>query len=192
MMEQMVLFPDISTENDVYNVLLPFMENVLEKSNALKHGAKKYLQIIPRTGFSAVQYLKYDPFDENKEPSEQLIFRICFRKGKHYFGVSEKYLNGVPKDTWLPVSKVKGTGGFTNFDFEPTKLGIEGCSDFVAKIVEVFAYSILNDFDCCYRFEQCSDAGRCIHPNPAMATSCGYRKTLRDGKFFYGENRNIE
>lgn len=46
-------------------------------------------------------------------------------------------------------------------------------------------------FDCCHRFKECSDAKKCIHPDKAFALDCGYRKILKSGRIFYGENRNI-
>lgn len=47
-------------------------------------------------------------------------------------------------------------------------------------------------FDCCSRFLSCSDAKVCVHPDPAFSLLCGYRKILKSGRIFYGENRNIE
>lgn len=48
-----------------------------------------------------------------------------------------------------------------------------------------------NDFACCSRFVACSDAKKCIHPNPIFAASCIYRKNLEQGKIFYGKNKTI-
>lgn len=46
-------------------------------------------------------------------------------------------------------------------------------------------------FGCCSRYIQCSDAKKCIHPDPVFASACMYRKNLESGKIFYGKNRNI-
>ncbi len=48
------------------------------------------------------------------------------------------------------------------------------------------------EFDCCSRFEACSDAKVCVHPDPAFSMLCGYRKILKSGRVFYGKNRNID
>lgn len=40
-------------------------------------------------------------------------------------------------------------------------------------------------FDCCSRFQECSAAGKCVHPDKIYATACGYRKNLIKGKIFY-------
>lgn len=47
------------------------------------------------------------------------------------------------------------------------------------------------EYDCCSRYEECSNAKVCIHPNPGFSLLCGYRKILKSGRVFYGENRNI-
>lgn len=48
------------------------------------------------------------------------------------------------------------------------------------------------EFDCCSRYMECSNATRCTHPDKRFALQCGYRKILRSGRIFYGENRNID
>lgn len=46
-------------------------------------------------------------------------------------------------------------------------------------------------FGCCSRYEACSDAKHCTHPDIMIASRCAYRKNLHSGKIFYGKNRNI-
>lgn len=188
MMEQMDLFSDITEEKQVYEILKPYLAEALEKNNA---GSEKNLNEENGKSYTSVNYAKFDPYDPSKDPTSNLVFRICLRKGKHHFGVSKKYLIGLNYDSFQ-LAKVRKEPGFMNFDFVPTQDGILKYKDFLASVLENYTYSIQKDFDCCYRFEQCSDAKRCIHPKSAMATSCGYRKILRDGKIFYGKNRNVE
>ena len=47
-------------------------------------------------------------------------------------------------------------------------------------------------FACCARYEECSDAKKCLHPNQLYSTACAYRKNLENNKIFYGKNNNIE
>lgn len=47
------------------------------------------------------------------------------------------------------------------------------------------------EWDCCSRFEQCSDALKCVHPDKYEGIKCGYRKALASGRVFYGKNRNV-
>ena len=62
--------------------------------------------------------------------------------------------------------------------------------DFIKKAV-VFAlknYSSANSkFGCCSRFKDCSNQGKCIHPNKLYATVCEYKKHLENGNAFYKE-----
>lgn len=46
-------------------------------------------------------------------------------------------------------------------------------------------------FGCCSRYEACSDAGHCIHPDIMFAAQCAYRENLANGRIFYGKNKNI-
>ncbi len=48
-----------------------------------------------------------------------------------------------------------------------------------------------SSFGCCYRYLQCSDAKKCVHPNKLYSTACTYRYHLEHGHIFYGVNRNI-
>lgn len=48
------------------------------------------------------------------------------------------------------------------------------------------------DFDCCHRYNECSDRQFCVHPNPEICYRCRYCRTLASGRIFYGKNRNID
>lgn len=47
------------------------------------------------------------------------------------------------------------------------------------------------EWDCCHRFEECSDAKMCTHPDKHEGIKCGYRKVLAKGKIYYGKNCTI-
>ncbi|MCI6831019.1 MAG: 3'-5' exoribonuclease [Clostridiales bacterium] len=60
--------------------------------------------------------------------------------------------------------------------------------------IEMYEYCLFNSadgFDCCSRYEQCSDAKQCIHPDQTFAGGCRYRQRLRKGIIYYGRNRNV-
>ncbi len=47
-------------------------------------------------------------------------------------------------------------------------------------------------FGCCGKFEQCSDAGHCLHDDLIYAAAaCAYKKNLDSGRVFYGKNKDI-
>ena len=68
----------------------------------------------------------------------------------------------------------------------------ESYIDFLAKIAGETVNRYPKAWDCCSRYLECSDAGKCVHPNRVFALDCGYRKILASGRIFYGERRNID
>ncbi|MBQ8574790.1 MAG: hypothetical protein IJ447_01935 [Clostridia bacterium] len=53
-------------------------------------------------------------------------------------------------------------------------------------ITTIFAKSFnFPSFGCCSRYKECSNAGKCIHPDILYATACMYKKNLDEGKVFY-------
>jgi len=49
-----------------------------------------------------------------------------------------------------------------------------------------------SSFGCCSRYNECSDALNCLHPDQLYATGCYYRKNLEQGLVFYGKNKKTE
>ena len=46
-------------------------------------------------------------------------------------------------------------------------------------------------FGCCSRFTACSDEIKCVNPDKKYAKNCWYQENMKQGKIFYGVNRNI-
>ncbi len=42
-----------------------------------------------------------------------------------------------------------------------------------------------SSFACCSRYQECSDAKKCIHPNKLYAKACQYRENIDEGNIFY-------
>lgn len=51
---------------------------------------------------------------------------------------------------------------------------------------------IAPSFDCCSKFEVCSDARVCVQSDKTIFTGCRYRRILSSGKIYYGRNRNVD
>ncbi|MBU3101698.1 MULTISPECIES: hypothetical protein [Clostridium] len=47
-------------------------------------------------------------------------------------------------------------------------------------------YEFSDTFGCCSKYNECSDAKRCLHENKLYAKGCYYRKNLESGQIFYG------
>lgn len=182
MMDQLDIFATDLSEEEVYNILLPSLMNALQESNA----GQENIKLETGKSYSSVSYLKQDPYDPRKEKTEQLAFRVCCRNKKYYFGISNTYVDYIPEKFLSMTTTAGKSAGYTNFSFKPTLEGIEEYTQLLSQILELVTYSSVKEFDCCSRFEECSNAKRCIHPFPGMATSCGYRKSLKAGKVYYG------
>lgn len=66
---------------------------------------------------------------------------------------------------------------------------IEEISRIENELISVYKYLYLNEpveqFSCCSRYVECSDALKCIHPNPRFAKGCQYQNNLLQNKIFF-------
>lgn len=79
-----------------------------------------------------------------------------------------------------------------SFEQADEKKRFEKDSDeFIECLIECTRFGIQNyapkaaRFACCSRYQECSDAKKCIHPNVLYAKACQYRKNLEEGNIFY-------
>lgn len=168
------LFTTFSNEKEVFDALQPAFSIVLSRNNV---NPNKLELKIGKT-YSSVWF------------DTQMAFRICFHQEQCYFSISSIYEQYIPEHLATYVITNQRTKGFINLGFEPTLDQLGLFSDFLTQILERAIDTIPKQFDCCSRYEECSNAKRCIHPNPDMAEVCGYRKILKEGKIYYGRNRN--
>lgn len=130
-----------------------------------------------------VQYSSVYLFNENS-----LLCRICFRGKQNYFSIPIKYKSLIPSGVEYKIQ---------NSDSNYCRIPVESLSEFpnylelLKKILELQVDAYTPDFGCCSRYEECSNAMKCIHPKPDMALRCAYRKNMKKGKIFYGKNKNI-
>ena len=121
--------------------------------------------------------------------NENCIFcRICFRGKQHYLSVPAKYESRIPDGINYKI---------LTSDPSYCRIPLNSVDDL--RLHETMLCEILDaqidtfpvEFGCCSRYEACSDAMKCIHPDSDMAIKCAYRKNLKQGKVFYGKNKNI-
>lgn len=116
------------------------------------------------------------------------FFQIRFRKKSRYILIPDIYTADIPDGYQIQVTK--SDEGFV-------RALISDVNE-VIPLVPLLRTILSNltrqyhTFGCCSRYEQCSDAKKCIHPNPVFALGCAYRANLESGKIFYGKNRNID
>lgn len=95
----------------------------------------------------------------------------------------------VPSDA--TTNKSDSLGGFTQIIFP---LDSESIYEFLRRVVlkGLVAYESNSSFACCSRFNDCSDAKKCVHENKLYSKGCKYRVHLEAGRIFYGKNRNVD
>ncbi len=59
-----------------------------------------------------------------------------------------------------------------------------------AELYEI-CLSTSDPFGCCSEYMACSDAKKCVRKDAMFFGRCQYRQHLRNGRIFYGKNRNI-
>ena len=116
------------------------------------------------------------------------LFRISFRGKQNYISIPYKYEYLVPKD--VEYKKLKNEQTYFSIMLSDENELLKH-SQLLVLILKETLFSFPTEFGCCSRYNECSDAKKCVNPNPEMAIKCMYRKNLKNGKIFYGKNRNI-
>ena len=172
MMEQMFMDTMIPDEQKVYELVYPELKDII--FNAPMDSGILIFQ--ENMNCSSVYFLD----------SNDLLLRIRLRKKSRYILIPEEYEDLLPPDA--VVSRTKS-------DIGMVRIAIQDCEDILLYVPVL--RSVLEricrkhrDFGCCSRYEACSDAKACIHPDPKFALGCWYHKNLLDGKIFYGKNKN--
>lgn len=176
MMEQLDLFALEPTEEWVFEQLYPSLLQVITDNNL----AESKFKCVWTKYYSSVWY------------DTQMAFRICLRDGFHYFGVSDAFVHGLDESLANRITRDGYIKGFTNFSFDPSVEDIQQFASFLSSTLDQAIDGFTKEFDCCSRWEECSNAKKCTQPNPDIAIGCGYRKIMKKGHIFYGVNRNID
>ena len=161
-------------EYKAFKTIQPFLLQIIEDNYA----PQEDLIFQKNAGYSSIYYCK------------SLIIRIYIRKKSSYFSFStnhpEQYLTMN-----LTQNKTDAAAGFY-------RCGIADPEDIaqyekeICKILDKAINSQPKECDICDLYNKCSDAGKCVHPKRSFALHCGYRRILRSGRIFYGENRNVD
>ncbi len=84
---------------------------------------------------------------------------------------------------------------YANESWIPIPLDEKARTSIINRINIVFLESIKastkEPFGCCNSFNQCSDLKKCQHLDDRFYRGCMYRDNMRDGRIFYGKNRNV-
>lgn len=160
-------------EREAFEVLLPELADILHEHNL---GADAIL-FTPLKDKSSIYLIK----------QSSLIFGIRMRKNTWYAAISEWFAEYLPERA--EISRTVSEGGVVRVKLSAPQ-DILICKDAIRESLR-YQISRFHTFDCCGRFEQCSDALRCLHPDPEASLGCSYKRNLLSGKIFYGKNKNI-
>lgn len=167
------LFPlDENKEYTAYKTILPDLLEVIDANYA----PREHLEYKNLVSSSSVYY------------GTSLLFRICIRKKASYFSVSKpKYFDKAA----LYQNKTDQAAGFYRCDLESPE-DIARYSQELCRILDAAINSQPKECDICDLYRDCSDAKKCVHWSREFALHCGYRRILKSGRIFYGENRNVD
>ena len=173
MMEQMSLDLLIPDEQQAFELVYPELKDILFDA-PMDSGILIFQEL---GNCSSVYFL-----DAN-----ELFFRIRLRKKSRYILIPDRYEDLLPPDA--KVSRTTSDAGMV-------RIAIQSYTD-ILQFVPVLRAVLQRicrrhrDFGCCGRYEQCSDAKKCLHPDPKFALGCWYQQNLLEGKIFYGKNKNV-
>lgn len=167
------------------NVFYDMMEQ--HGSYTQKSDPQNHLKLSGACVFSLIEPILLSVIEKNNAP----ISALRLSNGQQYDSVMYSssvlcHLHFCGNDSFIDVpSPARGSS---------THISISDEDDLIAKIEPISArldYLIdksPTQFDCCSRYIQCSDALRCIHPDPSLGVGCRYRRVLKSGRVFYGKN----
>lgn len=170
--------PPYAKELAAFQEILPQLEEMassiggMAQSIEIKHG-KTYSSIW----YSSVLY------------GSVLAFRLKLRDAARYIEVPVGSKGTVADIAPLDAQK-DVAGGFwrVNLGEKP----VADCAIPLGRALQDAINRLPKSWDCCSRYMECSNAKRCVHPDPSFALGCGYRRILASGKIYYGENRNVD
>lgn len=137
----------------------------------------EYLSFDKRNAYYAITY----------RGSVVARFKFNRAKASAYIEFPAKVLGAAEASSI--TAKVKD--GMAKFEVSDIICAAQNFGPLCCKTLDYVINQYPKGFDCCSRFEACSDAKGCIHPDRHLAADCGYRRILKDGRIFFGKNRNI-
>lgn len=172
-MEQMSFDMEISDERKAFDLLYPELADLFY--NAPKESEILVFKEI--NNCSSVYFLN----------PGLLCFQIRLRKKTKYLLLPEEFEGELPDGT--TVTRAKSDAGMIRIALDVPE-DVLKYIPILRTILTRLQYQY-STFACCSRYEACSDARSCIHPDVKFALGCQYRRNLMEGKIFYGKNRNI-
>lgn len=93
----------------------------------------------------------------------------------------KKYINGV-----FNYTTIKSDESFLRISIDEFFEKVRNNNEAQEALNKIFISSFSFDsFGCCGRYKECSEKGKCVHPDLIYASACQYKKNLDKGNTFY-------
>lgn len=159
-------------------------ESVIRDALSSRDGSTKNIEFSYNKGNMAVSFFSFGGTDRS--------LWVTLGKKRHKLSVKYAYYFAIDSLMDMRHSVPRSKDGRGTIYFH----SVEELSSHKQLILDIYDYREREArgalFDCCHRYSECSDARSCTHPDREIAMCCSYRRKLKEGIIFYGENRNIE
>jgi len=123
------------------------------------------------------------------KPTDSTLLSITNDKSNFYILLDNHYSEFIPKSIIQKNTKILINNGFCrNIINEASQVEL-----LLPLIIQIYENSLdsYKDFDCCSKFNECSNKKECVQNNKFLAIRCGYRKKIKQNIIFFGINRNV-
>ncbi len=172
MSEEQIMLGGFGTpEEDVYEAIKPQLLDVIENNWA----PADMLSLDKRATFYTISY------------GSSLVARIRLgdTQATSYIELPE----GIVRKFEGLSDSGQAKNGMVKYLVSGKDQAIKDFANCIAESLDCIISTYPKDYDCCSRYEECSDAKHCIHPDRKFALGCHYRRVLKSGRIFYGKNR---
>lgn len=181
----------------------PFQEkllSILKKIIIEKELPDKGLRIRENRNKNADSYsilISEPPYPTGSERlgGEQSIMKITPKSNSYDLDILLNTFDNIPYPDNTSYKKLKQNGNNPQHvivSFSADSLELYPYIESVVLYRLALYRTAESTFSCCSKFNQCSDAKKCIHENKLYSTACTYRRNLESDRIFYGKNRNID
>lgn len=121
---------------------------------------------------------------------EKTMCKIVVKQSSVYILVHEKFRNEAEASN-LAYTQDKAMENYIRIPITSSQSVFSAGQALRAAFKSAFRENADTSFGCCSRFNQCSDARKCINPDPILALGCKYRDNLENGRIFYGSHPTV-
>lgn len=166
--EQISIFEDPLDASGFEKWIQEKLYGVLDR-NTTEH---KHLSIRRNKGYRSVLY------------RSGIVFTYNFTAKKNWVKFPVRYARHLPEGSDLDIKPKQG-GILIKLESEERARELE---DVYCAALDEAIDNGARSYSCCSRYQECSDAGRCVNPYPDIAIECRYKINLKHGRNFYKED----